>query len=260
MVGLGIVLILLLTALVGPAFTRYDPHHAALSEALRPPGDGYLLGTDELGRDLLTRIVYGSRLALGVAVMVLAIAVTTGVIVGSLAGFLGGWVDEVMMRITDMFLAFPPLILALAVAAALGPSLVNAMIAMAIVWWPWYARVVRGQVMAVKNEDYVAAARSLGAGELVVLVRHVLPNCLLPIIVQCTLDLGTTMLTAASLGFVGLGAQPPQPDWGLMVATGRQYMLSYWWVPTFPGAAIFFAVMGFNLFGDALRDVLDVQS
>lgn len=258
-VGLAIVLLLVLGAVVGPALTPYDPYDAALSQALRPPGGGFVLGTDDLGRDLLTRILYGSRLALGVAVMVLAIAVTTGVVVGSVAGFLGGWVDEIVMRVTDMFLAFPPLVLALAVAAALGPSLVNAMIAMAIVWWPWYARVVRGQVITVKNEDYVTAARSLGAREIMVLLRHVLPNCLLPIIVQCTLDLGTTMLTAASLGFVGLGAQPPQPDWGLMVATGRQYMLSYWWVPTFPGAAIFISVMGFNLLGDGLRDLLDVQ-
>ncbi len=251
-------LLFLLLAFIGPYIAPFNPTLVELPLRFLPPGaGGHLLGTDELGRDILSRLLAGDRYALEVAVLVLGIALFLGFLVGAAAGLGSRWLDDTLMRVTDMFLAFPPLVLAMAVAAALGPSLLHAMLAMAIVWWPVYARLVRGQLLILRHADYVEAALASGASRLRVLMRHVVPNMLDPILVQLTMDVGNAILTAASLAFVGLGAQPPSPDWGLMVATGRLYVLEQWWIVTFPGLAILFVVLAFNLLGDGLRDVLD---
>ncbi len=248
----------LLLALIGPLLAPDNPTLVDLPHRFLAPGvQGHLLGTDELGRDILSRILAGDRYALEVAVLVLGIALLVGFVVGAAAGLGSRWLDDTLMRVTDMFLAFPPLVLAMAVAAALGPSLMHAMLAMAMVWWPIYARLVRGQLLILKHADYAEAALASGASRLRVLVRHMVPNMLDPILVQVTMDVGNTILTAASLAFVGLGAQPPSPDWGLMVATGRLYVLQQWWIVTFPGLAILLVVLSFNLLGDGLRDALD---
>jgi len=251
-------LVFLLLALIGPYIAPYDPTLVDLPHRFLGPGvQGHVLGTDELGRDILSRILAGDRFALEVAVLVLGIALLVGFVIGALAGLGNRWLDDTLMRVTDMFLAFPPLVLAMAVAAALGPSLMHAMLAMAIVWWPIYARLVRGQLLILRHADYAEAAHAAGATRLRVLVRHIVPNMLDPIVVQLTMDIGNAILTAASLAFVGLGAQPPSPDWGLMVASGRLYALDQWWIVTFPGLAILLVVLAFNLVGDGLRDAFD---
>jgi peptide/nickel transport system permease protein len=255
--GAVIAALFLAAAALGPYITPHNPTYVNLNLRLLPPGPGHLLGTDELGRDILSRILAGARGALEVAVLVLAIAAGIGLAVGAAAALGSRWLDDLLMRVTDMFLAFPALVLAMAVAAALGPSLTHAMLAMAVVWWPWYARLVRGQVLSLKERGYVEAAQALGATWPVILWRHMLPNMMDALVVQLTMDVGNVILTAASLAFVGLGAQPPAPDWGLMVASGRLYALGQWWVPTFPGLAILVVVLAFNLLGDGLRDVLD---
>jgi peptide/nickel transport system permease protein len=190
------------------------------------------------------------------AAVVLSLAVTIGTTVGLVAGFAGGKIDEALMRLTDMFLAFPALVLAMGISAALGATLANSMIAIAVVWWPWYARLVRGQTLRLRGEQFIDAARTSGAGDAHIIVRHILPNCVTPIIVQVSLDVGYAILTTASLSFIGLGAQPPTPEWGAMVATGKDYILDQWWMATFPGFAIFLAVMAFNLLGDGLQEAL----
>ncbi len=248
----------LVFAAIGPYLAPFNPTLVQLQNRFLPPGaQGHVLGTDELGRDILSRLLAGDRYALEVAVLVLGIALAVGFLVGAAAGLGSRWLDDTLMRVTDMFLAFPPLVLAMAVAAALGPSLVHAMLAMAVVWWPVYARLIRGQLLILRHADYVEAALASGAPRLRVLLRHIVPNMLDPILVQLTMDVGNAILTAASLAFVGLGAQPPSPDWGLMVATGRLYVLQQWWIVTFPGLAILVVVLAFNLLGDGLRDVLD---
>jgi len=188
---------------------------------------------------------------------VVGLTLGIGTLLGILSGYIGGWVDELIMRLNDVFLAFPALILAMAIAAALGPSLENAIIAMVVIWWPRYARVSRGQVLAIREIDYVTSARALGASPVRIMIRHILPNCISPIVVQATLDLGEVVLTAATLSFIGFGAQPPVPEWGAMISVGRNFIRDYWWYPTFPGLAILVTVMGFNLLGDAVRDALD---
>ena len=254
---LGVIgsLAFVLIALVGPWVSPYDPL-ALRPDTLRPPGAPYWFGTDDVGRDLFSRVLYGARYSLTAGVAILAIAASVGTVVGLIAGYAGGMLDEVLMRVTDMFLAFPALILAMCVAAALGPSLVNATLATAIVWWPWYARLVRGQVLQLRNETFVSAARLAGASRARIVFRHILPNCTTPIIVQMSLDLGYAILTLAALSFIGLGAQPPTPEWGSMIAIGRDFYLTQWWYVTFPGIAIFVAVLAANLVGDGLQEVL----
>lgn len=215
------------------------------------------LGTDQLGRDVLSRIIMGANPALTISAVVVAAAALIGIPLGAVAGYRGGWLDEALMRVTEIFQAFPPLLLAMVTVAILGPSLTNAGIALAISWWPWYARLVRAEAKSLRERSYVEAARAMGIPQLLIISRHVLRNCMTPILVQATVDIGTVILAAGSLAFIGLGTQPPLPDWGLMVAEGRGLIFSSWWIATFPGLAIFLAVLGFNLLGDSLRDLLD---
>ncbi len=258
-IGLAIVAVNLLIAIFVTWIAPYDPLKIDLSQKLVPPSGRFLLGTDDMGRDILSRIMMGTRVSLASAVIIIGLSFLVGLVVGLVAGYWGGWVDDLLMRATDVFLAFPALILAMAISATLGPSLQNALIAIASVWWPWYARLVRGQVMSMRNREFVLASQSLGSPALRTIFRHILPNCLGPVFVQLTLDVGATILLTASLSFIGLGAQPPTPEWGAMVSVGRLYMLSYWWVPTMPGFAILISVLGFNLLGDSIRDFLDVR-
>lgn len=250
--GVGLILI----ALAAPLIVPYDPIKLNPRDRLLPPSVAHVFGTDDGGRDIFSRVVFGSRYSLAAAAVVLTLAVIVGTSVGLVAGFAGGKTDEALMRLTDMFLAFPALVLAMGISAALGPSLVNSMIAIAVVWWPWYARLVRGQTLRLRQEQFVDAARASGASDGRMIFRHILPNCWTPIIVQVTLDIGYAILTTASLSFIGLGAQPPTPEWGAMVNTGKDYILDQWWMATFPGLAIFLAVMAFNLLGDGLQEAL----
>ncbi len=257
MLGIVIMLATLLIAISASWLAPYDPLKVAFSDKLLPPSQAHLFGTDENGRDILSRSMYGIRISLEVAAAVLSVAVSLGIVLGGLAGFLGGRVDDILMRITEMFLAFPALVLALAIAAALKPSLTNAMLAVAIVWWPWYARLVRAQTICIMQLPYVEAARALGSGGIRVFLKHILPNCIGPVLVMASLDVGFVILTTASLSFVGLGAQSPTPELGAMIGRGRIYMLDQWWVPTFPGLVIFIMILGVNLMGDSVRDLLD---
>ncbi|MCB8838330.1 ABC transporter permease [Aurantimonas sp. VKM B-3413] len=257
-VGLVIIAVLILMAVFAPLIATAPPNQQDLANRLMPPGTGgHLLGTDDLGRDIFSRIVFGSRVTLEVVALVAITAPVFGLIVGTVAGTLGGWVDRVLMRITDIFLAFPRLILALAFVAALGPGIVNAILAIALTAWPPYARVARAETLTVRRADYIAAARLQGAGTLRIITGHIMPMCLSSLIIRVTLDMAGIILTAAGLGFLGLGAQPPLAEWGAMISAGRQYLLSHWWVATMPGLAILTVSLGFNLLGDSLRDVLD---
>jgi peptide/nickel transport system permease protein len=256
MIGLVLAIGLFGIAVAAPVIAPYDPVSLAPKNRLLPPSSTNWFGTDDGGRDIFSRVVFGARYSLLAAAVVLSLAVTFGTAVGLIAGFAGGKIDEALMRLTDMFLAFPALVLAMGISAALGASLANSMIAIAVVWWPWYARLVRGQTLRLRQEQFVDAARASGASDARMIVRHILPNCWTPIIVQVTLDVGYAILTTASLSFIGLGAQPPTPEWGAMVATGKDYILDQWWLSTFPGLAIFLAVMAFNLVGDGLQEAL----
>jgi len=255
--GLLITGLLTFMAILAPLIAPYSPTKMSLRERLSPPSTSHLFGTDDAGRDILSRVIYGSRITLRICIIVVGLTLGIGALLGILSGYIGGWVDELIMRLNDVFLAFPALILAMAIAAALGPSLENAIIAMVVIWWPRYARVSRGQVLAIREIDYVTSARALGASPVRIMIRHILPNCISPIVVQATLDLGEVVLTAATLSFIGFGAQPPVPEWGAMISVGRNFIRDYWWYPTFPGLAILVTVMGFNLLGDAVRDALD---
>jgi len=254
--GLILVVFAVFVALAAPLIASYDPITMTPDLRLAPPSFAHWMGTDDGGRDILSRIIFGTRSSLLTAVGILAMASVAGTAIGLAAGYLGGWVDEVLMRVTDMFLAFPALVLAMGMAATLGPSLFNAMLATAVVWWPWYARLVRGQALSLKHEAFVDAARVSGASAFRITVHHILRNCTTPIIVQMSLDIGYAILTLASLSFIGLGAQPPTPEWGSMVSIGRDYFLEQWWMVTFPGLAIFVSVMAFNLLGDGLQEAL----
>jgi peptide/nickel transport system permease protein len=256
--GLGIVLLLVVVAAFAPWIATHDPYEQNLAQRLLPPGAaGHWLGTDEFGRDIFSRIVYGARITLLIVVLVAAIAAPIGLVVGTAAGYLGGVVDAVLMRVTDVFLAFPSLILALAFVAALGPGIENAIIAIALTSWPPYARLARAETLTIRNSDYIAVARMQGAGTWRILVGHVMPLCVASVIVRVTLDMAGIILTAAGLGFLGLGAQPPMAEWGAMISAGRRYVLDQWWVATFPGIAIILVSLAFNLLGDGLRDVMD---
>jgi peptide/nickel transport system permease protein len=261
MIGLVIILGLLLAAALAPLLAPFPPNAADLSARLAPPmTDGHLLGTDELGRDILSRILHGSRLTLYVVVLVAVIAAPAGLVIGTISGFAGGVIDMALMRITDIFLAFPKLILALAFVSALGPGIENAVIAIAITAWPPYARIARAETITIRKTDFIQAARLQGAGPARLILGHVIPLCMSSLIVRVTLDMAGIILTAAGLGFLGLGAQPPLPEWGAMISSGRAYMLDQWWVAAMPGIAIFVVSLGFNLLGDGLRDVLDPKA
>ncbi|MFS8145975.1 D-ala-D-ala transporter subunit [Rhizobium sp. R635] len=258
-VGLMIIVALLVVAAFAGLIATHDPVVGDLRNArLLPPGTaGYLLGTDDQGRDIYSRLIYGSRLTLFVVVLVAIISAPIGLIVGTVSGYAGGWVDATLMRITDIFLAFPKLVLALAFVAALGPGIQNAVIAIAITSWPPYARIARAETLTVRRSDYISAVKLMGASPLRIIVRHVMPLCISSLIVRVTLDMAGIILTAAGLGFLGLGAQPPLPEWGAMIASGRRFILDQWWVAAMPGIAILIVSLGFNLLGDGLRDALD---
>ena len=258
--GILIVLILVLIAVTAKNWVPYPEDIFAarrMTENLLPPSSQHWMGTDQIGRDVFTRVMSGTGTSLMVGMTVVLFAASLGTLVGAIAGFYGGWIDQVTMRITDGFLAFPSLVLAFGVAAALGPSLLNALLAITITWWPWYARLVRAQALSVSNLEFIESAQALGSGKIRTLFRHILPNVLVPVIVQASLDFGYVILTATSLSFLGLGAQRPYPEWGLMVSDGRQVFPEAWWVALFPGIAIFITVIAFNLLGDGIREMLD---
>ena len=248
---------MVIIGIFGPYVAPYDPIRPDPALRLQPPNAEHIFGTDELGRDLFSRLLFGARNTLITVAFVLFLVAALGLPLGALAGYLGGWIDEVIMRIGDLVLAFPALVLAMALVVAMGPSLTTAMIAVALVRWPRYARLIRAQVMSYKNRPFVEAARAAGASDWRILTRHILPNSLDPVMVRATVDAGFIILTTASLSFIGLGAQAPEPEWGAMVATGRRYMIDHWWVGLFPGLAIMTAVSGFVLVGDEIRDRLD---
>ncbi|MCB5174051.1 MULTISPECIES: ABC transporter permease [Microvirga] len=260
--GLGIVVLLILVAIFADLIAPYSPIAGGdlRTERLLPPSAEHWFGTDDLARDIFSRVVYGSRITLWVIVLVALIATPIGLLVGTVSGYLGGWVDTVLMRITDIFLAFPRLILALAFVAALGPGIENAVIAIAITSWPPYARIARAETLTIRNSDFIAAVKLQGASTPRIILGHVVPLCISSLIIRVTLDMAGIILTAAGLGFLGLGAQPPMPEWGAMVATGRNYLIDQWWVAAMPGIAIFVVSLGFNLLGDGLRDVLDPKA
>jgi peptide/nickel transport system permease protein len=255
--GLLIILTLILTAAFAPQIAPYDPIATSLGNRLMPPSSDHIFGTDEMGRDIFSRIVWGSRLTLYVIFLVAVIAAPVGIAVGAVSGYFGGIVDTLLMRITDIFLAFPKLILALAFVAALGPGIENAIIAISITSWPPYARIARAETITTRNSDFIRAIRLQGANSMRIIVRHIMPLCLSSLIVRVTLDMAGIILTAAGLGFLGLGAQPPSPEWGAMTSSGRAYILDHWWLITMPGTAIFVVSLAFNLLGDGLREVLD---
>jgi len=257
MAGLATVVTLLLLSLFAPFLSEQDPIAQELTNRLAWPSWDHLLGTDELGRDVLARLLHGGRLTLGMVVAVVALVAPIGLAVGTIAGYCGGLVDRALMRITDVFLAFPRLVLALAFVAALRPGIGSAVIAIALTAWPPYARLARAETLSLRNADFIAAVRLTGAGPTRIILRHIMPMCLSSVIVRVTLDMSGIILTAAALGFLGMGAQPPQPEWGTMIASSRAFILQQWWVPTIPGVAIFIASLAFNLLGDGLRDVLD---
>ena len=256
-VGLAIAILFLFVTVAAPLLAPYDPYDQDLSNALSPPSADHLLGADQYGRDTLSRILYGTRTALLAIVMADGIALVVGGSLGLLAGFMRGQVDALIMRLVDVLLAFPYLLLALIIVAALGPSLTNSVIAIGIIYTPQYARLMRGQVLKVQTADYVVAARAIGASTARTMLRHVLPNSFTPVLVLATLQSGAVVVETAGLSFLGLGAQPPSPDWGALLADGHGYFLTAWWIATFPGLAIFVVVVGFNLLGDALRDQYD---
>lgn len=255
--GLAMVSLVLVIAVLAPLLAPYTLNGQDLLHRLEPPSAAHWFGTDEFGRDIYSRILFGSRYTLQFVGLVIFVIAPLGMCVGLTAAYSGKWVDSVLMRITDVFLAFPRLILALAFVATLGPSLRNAMIAIAITAWPPYARVARAEALRIRGSDFICAVRLAGGSPARIVFRHMLPLCIPSIIVRASLDMGGIILTAAGLGFLGLGAQPPQPEWGAMIAAGRQYFLVQWWASTFPGLAICIATVGFNLLGDGLRDVLD---
>lgn len=261
MVGLGIIVALLVVAAFADVLAPQSATIGDLKNArLLPPSSTHIFGTDDLGRDILSRIIYGSRLTLYVVALVAIIAAPVGLLVGTIAGYAGGWIDAILMRITDIFLAFPKLILALAFVAALGPGIENAVLAIAITSWPPYARIARAETLTVRNSDYIKAVQLMGASPFRIVLRHIMPLCISSLIVRVTLDMAGIILTAAGLGFVGLGAQPPLPEWGAMIASGRRFILDQWWVAAAPGIAILIVSLGFNLLGDGLRDALDPRS
>ena len=256
-IGASLFLMIILAAIFAPLIVPYDPSKISFSDKLIPPGFAHLMGTDELGRDIFSRVIFGARTSLIIGITVLFVSMVIGVPIGLISGYFGGRVDTLLMRFSDIFLAFPPLLLPIAITAALGAGLFNAMMALAISWFPWYARIMRSSVIAIKQELYIDAARAMGVGHFRIMLRHALPNASTPVIVQASMDFGYTILAAASLSFIGIGARPPSIEWGLMVALSRSKFLDFWWTAAFPGLAIFVAVLAINLVGDGVRDYLD---
>jgi len=252
-----LIALLIFTGLFASTLSPYDPVEISPDLRLTPPSRSHALGTDEVGRDVLSRIIWGARISLQIGLTIVFFAAAIGLFVGLISGYFGGILDQVLMRFTDMFMSFPTLVLAIAMTAALGPSIFNAVLAMIVVGWPIYARLIRAEVLTVKEKEYVKAIQALGAHPFKILFFHVLPNSIDVIIVRASIDFGNAVMFCAALSFIGLGAQPPQPEWGAMVTTGRDYLRDAWWLVTFPGLAIFLTVMAFNLFGDSLRDFLD---
>jgi peptide/nickel transport system permease protein len=261
--GLGLVIAIVLLALLGPWIVPYPDHVAGgvnLTGKLQSPSAAHWFGTDEVGNDILTRVIIGARLSLLVGIGITFAAAAIGVPLGILAGTAGGTVREAIMRVTDLFLSVPGLVLAIALVAALGPGIVNAMIALVLVWWPGYVRLAESKALSIREEPFIEAARVAGAPALRILWRHVLPNSVSPIIVKMSMDIGQAILAVASLGFIGLGAKPPTPEWGAMISIARGYLPDWWWYAVYPGAFIYASVLGFNLLGDGLRDILDPRS
>ena len=263
LIALIILILLILAAILAPVIIPYpedlmDAAHTSIS--LQPPSAEHLMGTDELGRDIFSRVIYGARVSLTAALAAVGLALIIGIPLGAVAGSFGGWVDNVIMRITDVFLSFPPLLLAIAMVAVLGSSLNNAILAISLSWWPWYTRLIRGQAISVKERKFVQAAETIGSGRMKIIFKHIIPNCISPVIVQASMDIGGVILTVASLSFLGLGAQLPTPEWGLMISMGRRFFPDSWWYCIFPGVAIFITVLCFNLLGDAIREILDPKT
>lgn len=259
-IGAVIVLVLVITAIFAPVIAPYSPIGQDLSARLMPPSSAHWMGTDELGRDIFSRVIHGSRITLTIVLLVAVIAAPVGLLIGAIAGYFGGWIDRVMMGVTDVFLSLPKLILALAFVAALGPGINNAIIAIAITAWPSYARIARAETLTFRNSEFIEAVRLQGGSNPRIIIRHVLPLCTSSMIIRVTLDMAGIILTAAGLGFIGLGAQPPLPEWGAMISRGRTFILDQWWLATMPGFAIIIVSLGFCFLGDGLRDVLDPKS
>ena len=258
MFGLYVLAFLALCAIFAPLLATHDPFAQDLGQRLLAPGEnGHLFGTDSLGRDIYSRLLYGARISIYIVLLVVMVAPLVGLIVGTVSGYAGGWIDVLLMRITDIFLAFPRLILALAFVAALGAGIENAVLAISLTAWPPYARIARAETLTIRNSDYIHAIKLQGAGPFRIVTKHIWPLCISSLVIRVTLDMAGIILTAAGLGFLGLGAQPPSPEWGAMISEGRKYILDYWWVATIPGIAIFAISLAFNLLGDGLRDVLD---
>ncbi|HMG49950.1 MAG TPA: nickel transporter permease [Inquilinus sp.] len=257
LLGLAIILLMVVMAVLAPLIATHDIYAQDLTTRLRPPSAAHFLGTDELGRDVFSRIVFGARITLYIAMLTALIVAPIGLLIGTTAGYLGGWVDTILMRIVDIFLAFPSLVLALAFVAALGPGIQNAIIAISLAAWPPIARLARAETLSIRSSDYIAAVRLQGASSLRIILSHVVPMCLPSVVVRITLNMAAIILTAAGLGFLGLGAQPPSPEWGAMLSSGREFVLTSWWIAAIPGCAILLTSLAFNLFGDGLRDLLD---
>jgi peptide/nickel transport system permease protein len=257
MIGTILVAFFIVIAIFAPAIAPYDPIEINISRSLLPPSSDHIFGTDQFGRDIFSRVVYGARIEVGIILLVTVISGTIGVAVGITAGYFGGIIDDVLMRITDVFLSFPNLILAMALSAMLGRGVFNAIIAISLVGWTVIARLARAEAMKIKSLPYIEAIRALGASNTRILLLHVLPMCMSPVLVQLSLRMGSIILTAAGLGFLGLGAQPPTPEWGAIVSDGRSYLVQQWWISTFPGLFIALVVLGFNLLGDGIRDIMD---
>jgi len=257
LLGLVILLVILVMAVFAPLIATHDIYAQDLTIRLQPPSAAHILGTDELGRDVFSRIVFGARITLYIAVLTALIVAPIGLLIGTTSGYLGGWVDIVLMRVVDIFLAFPSLVLALAFVAALGPGIQNAIIAISLAAWPPIARLARAETLSIRSSDYIAAVRLQGASSLRIILSHVVPMCLPSVVVRITLNMAAIILTAAGLGFLGLGAQPPSPEWGAMLSSGREFVLTSWWIAAIPGCAILLTSLAFNLFGDGLRDILD---
>lgn len=262
-ISLIVSILLVVIAIFAPIIVPYPGHVTTETnpvDKLLPPSTQYFFGTDEQGRDVFSRVIYGTRISLQTALISVGLALLIGIPLGAFAGFMGHAVDEVIMRITDIFLSFPPLLLSIAIAALMGPNLQNAMLAIALSWWPWYTRLIRGSAVSIKERQFVKAANAIGAHPVSTIFRHIVPNCIAPVIVQASMDIGGVVLTISSLSFLGLGAQAPTPEWGLMISTSRNYFLDAWWYSIFPGIAIFISVLAFNLLGDGIREILDPKT
>jgi len=260
MLGLFLVAAIIILAIFAPWIAPKDPLEVNLGQKLLPPSSEHWFGTDEVGRDILSRIIFGTRISLKIGLLVVVIAFPIGTVLGAIAGYVGGMVDQVIMRMTDIFLSFPGIILSMSIAAALGPSIENVLLALAITWWPWYTRIVRSSVLSIKSSEFIESARAIGANPLRILFKDIIPNSIAPASIQASLDLGFVILAAAGLSFIGLGAQPPSPEWGAMLSSSREILRDAWWAATFPGLAILLTVLGFNLLGDGLRDLLDPKN